>query len=59
MWLMAAISGAVDAADLPGEFIIRTYVKNTLLSAHDAANVEPMLSSPLRRRPRAAASGSS
>src|SRR5689334_8561016 len=33
--------GAVHAQGLPGEFIIRTYVKNTLLTAHDAANNEP------------------
>jgi hypothetical protein len=36
-----SISGVVNAADLPGEFIIRNYVKNAPLSAHDARVDEP------------------
>ncbi len=35
LWLMGLISGPGNAETLPGEFIIRTYVKNTLLTAHD------------------------
>jgi len=35
LWLMGLASGPGNAETLPGTFIIRTYVKNTLLTAHD------------------------
>jgi hypothetical protein len=41
LWLMGLASVPGNAQTLPGEFIIRTYVKNTLLSAHDAGNDAP------------------